>query len=142
MKKKYSLLAVFSLVASVALINPQMTFAAADALDSSGGAKIELGGEEGDAGYFSYQPSPQVEVAGSTSGEAFIVAAAHTGAFNKANGTAYAMSSAASGLYSQNLKGETGIPAVEIDDVEDKKGQLNGTGYLLEGKTAATTTTP
>lgn len=138
MKKKYSLLAVFSLVASVALINPQMIFAAAEALDSSGGAKIELGGDEGDAGYFSYQPSPQVEIIGSTSGEAFIVAAAHTGAFNKANGTAYAMSSAASGLYSKNLLEVTDgkVPAVLLDHIKDDAGQLGGSGYMLEGTTA------
>jgi hypothetical protein len=139
MLKKYSFLTVFGLVAAGALINPQMIFAADDALDTTdAGAKIEIG-TAGTADYFSFQPSPQVNMVGSTNDEAFIVAAAHSGSFDKANGSAYAMSSAASGLYSITLDGvasTTGIPAVAIADIEDVDGQLNGTGYMLEGKTA------
>ncbi|NCC06185.1 MAG: hypothetical protein EOM37_19565 [Proteobacteria bacterium] len=108
MKKKAYNLTLLVAIAATGII--QSSIASAAALTSSSGAEIVIDAVAAVAATgtspavparpeFSFQPSPQVTVAGATATAAFSVAAAHDGVIGKDNGEAYAMTSEKSGLF-------------------------------------------
>lgn len=105
MVKKYSIVTVFSLIAAGALCNPISASAFGNTV-ATAGEPVIVG-----TNLLTFQPSPQVVMNGLSDDNAFVVAAVHTGAFTKANGEAYLMSSDASGLYSK-VAGASGDPAI------------------------------
>lgn len=131
MIKKYSIITMFALFAAGSLINPISSSAAAFGNDlATAGQLVTLTVDTN----FSFQPSPQVIVSGNSDGQAFTVAAAHSGSFTKSNGSSYMMHSGTSGLFSQNLLAVTDskvptLPAL-TDTVEDGK---MGSWDLVEG---------
>ena len=132
MIKKFSVITIFSLFAAGLFISPASS-KAAEFNTEKAGEKFSFPTTTG----FSFQPSPQVIILGNSDGEAFAVGAAHLGSFDKANGNAYMMHSAASGIFFQSLSEADGgddaaVPDMPALDEEVDKGTMTG-GWKLEG---------
>ena len=96
MNKKIYTLASLALIAAVTTFSP--TESSAITLSSVAGKVITPTLTSGGPA-FSFQPSPQVSMAGTSVKESFAIVAAHDSAIGKDNGEAYYMASAVTGLY-------------------------------------------
>lgn len=121
MVKKYSIITVFSLIAAGALCNPMSASAFGHTAVTDAGKSFTVG----TTSTLDFQPSPQVVMNGLSNANAFVVAAVHTGAFTKANGEAYLMSSDASGLFSK-VAGASDLPSVPAIPAAAKDGAVGG----------------
>ena len=127
MKKLSTGSMIMGLFAAGVLLSVQPAFAG-DVEQTNAGDEVTLGDN------FKFQPSPQVLMAGTSDGEAFVVGAVHNGSVNKANGEAYAMFSTASGLFVQSMDGNATAKVPELPAVNDEVADGIVGSWKLVGK--------
>ena len=103
MLKKYIALTGVAFLAATSLAFAEDLTNAGNLTNAEG--KVKIGTDATATTYFEFQTSPQIEMGGESAEKTFVVGAVHTSAVQKKGGTAYAMSSETSGMYSLDLSG-------------------------------------